>query len=506
MADETSKKPPLQEIATAEKDMDLFNGWITRMENPDAVIRLEGRGKGVRIYEELLRDWEVSSQLQIRSLALQACEWQVDPATESAEHKAEAEFVEKVFREVNFDRLTGNLMHAVVCGYKPAEVMWDASEGQTWIKEFRARRPSRFNFDMAGDLRLLTIQNSFDGEPVPPRKFVTWTFGGFDWNPFGLGLGHQLYWPVFFKKNDIKFWLMFCEKFGSPTPLGKFPPGTSETEQQKLLKACAAIQQETGIVIPQNQMIEFIEAKRAGTINCYSDLVNYMDRAIAKSILGTPLYSEMGASGMGSEGMAQVLDQVRQDILKSDGDSICETINRTVVRWLIDYNFPSPLSGRLRQYPKIWRRTEPEKDLKAQADTDKVLVDMGFEPDEAYINETYGGKWKKKATSALPPNPSPKEAPPEFTERCPHCGSFAEGDPDDVDAQIDRLGTESLPMMDDLITPLRELVMNAKSLEEIRDGLLDLYSTMDPADLGALMEQAMTAAELLGRYEVTNGD
>ncbi len=393
MADETPKEPPMLEVASAKKDIDLFYGWITRMENPDMVVRLEGRGRGVKIYEDLLREWQVHAMLQVRSLALQACEWQVEAASDSPQHKKEAELVRIVLQEANFDRLSADLMEGIVTGYKPVEIMWETSEGQTWVKEFRGRRPSRFIFDMDGRLRLLTIENNFDGVPIPERKFVTWTFGGYDFIPYGMGLGYQLYWPCWFKKHNIKFWLVYCDKFGSPTALGKHQAGASEAERNSLLAALDAIQQETGITIPEGQTIEFLEAKRAGHGNSYETLVQYLDRSIAKIVLGTVLTEELGKSSIGSEGMAQVLNQVRRDILKADADSMCETINQTVVRWIIDFNFPAPSTTRMRLYPKVWRRTVAETDLVELANRDKTLfVDMGManRVPASYITDAYG--------------------------------------------------------------------------------------------------------------------
>ena len=67
-------------------------------------------------------------------------------------------------------------------------------------------------------------------------------------------------------------------------------------------------------------------------------------------------------------------------------------MNGQLIKWLVDYNFTD-----VQKYPKIWIRTEDEKDLKPLAERDKIIYDMGFEPeDEAYINDTYGGKWKRR--------------------------------------------------------------------------------------------------------------
>ena len=292
-------------------------------------------------------------------------------------------------------------------GYKPSEIMWDASEGDVWISEFRGRRPSRFVFGMDYALRMLTPSNMIDGEPVPDRKFVCLSYGGHDHNPYGLGLGYQLYWPVWFKKNGVRFWMTFAEKFGSPTAVGKYPSGTSDPDKDTLLAALSAIQQQTGIRIPDTMSIELLEAKRAGDAS-YETLCDYMDRCIAKVVLGQTLTSEAGGSkGEGSYALGKVHDAVRGDILKADADLQCECNNRTVVKWLVDYNFP--VSGR-GAYPKVYRRTEPEADLKPLAERDKILlVDMGLAKrvPESYIEDAYNLPLAKDGERTIA-DPEPK--------------------------------------------------------------------------------------------------
>ncbi len=492
------KKPHIPEVATAEKDTDFLYGWTGRLENPDVVLRKESAGQGVKLYEELERDWQVFSMLQTRSLALQACEWQVEPASDKRSDVKVAEYVHQVLKEANFDGLTGDLMQGTLTGYKPSEIMWELSEGDIWVKELRGRRPSRFVFDMDYRLRLLTLSNMLDGELVPERKFVVYTFGGHDFNPYGRGLGYHLYWPVWFKKNGIKFWMVFAEKFGSPTPIGKYPPGTDPDDKKILLAGLKAIQQETGIILPETMVVELLEAKRAGE-SSYEALCEYFDRSISKIVLGQTLTSQSGDSG--SYALGEVHNQVRHEILKADADSISECLNRSAVRWLVDYNFPG-----IRAYPKVWRRTEPEKDLKPLAERDKILlVDIGLKDRVAdtYIEKTFNMPLAKPGErtigQALQPEPEP---PREFSEPARMLlGQMA----------VERTGGEAAALaseeMERALEPIFRAMERARSLEEIAEVIEDLYPNLENSRFQELLQRALFHSSLMGyaTAETENG-
>ena len=102
-----------------------------------------------------------------------------------------------------------------------------------------------------------------DGRGAAERKFWTFATGAdHDDEPYGLGLAHWLYWPVQFKRGNIKFWLIAAEKFGSPTAVGWFPPGTSVEDRNRLLAALKAIQLDAGVILPEGMRAELLEAKR----------------------------------------------------------------------------------------------------------------------------------------------------------------------------------------------------------------------------------------------------
>lgn len=299
MAGEAVKKPIIDEVATIEKDIDIFAGWIKRLENPDPVLRSEAAGKGLKLYDEVDRDAHASSVLQQRILAVVGKEWEIIPAksarklgrpASTTQEQIVADYVSEVLENCNFDQARQEILKAILYGFWTVETIWTVKNNAIAIKKLIGKHPRRFIFTPKRELRLLTPQNMIDGEPVPERKFFVFTYGDSD-NPYGRGLGQRLWWPVWFKKNGVKFWLVFLEKFGMPTIAGKYPPGATPEQKQTLRDAVDAIQSDTGITMPDNVDIAFLEASRGGTVT-HEQLCNYMDRQISKTVLGQTASTE----------------------------------------------------------------------------------------------------------------------------------------------------------------------------------------------------------------------
>ncbi|MDA8326202.1 MAG: DUF935 family protein, partial [Nitrospiraceae bacterium] len=303
-------KRPVVGVEVASQISDPWWAYYTGkiLLNPDKTLRTEGL-QNTELYEDLLRDAQVRSTLQTRRLAVIGKEWSVTSASESKQARTIAEYVEKVLLGFDFDSARLALLQGILTGFKVSEVMWEYSEGDVWIREMIARPCRRWSFGLKRELRMLTRANTFEGEPVPDRKFQIFRYVSDNGSPYGDGLGSSLYWPVWFKKNAIKFWLIFAEKFGSPTAVGTYPPGTTKEQQDALLAALGAVQQEAAIKIPETMKIELLEAQRSGTVNTYESLCRFMDGEIAKVVLGQTLTTEMGRSG-GSFAAAKTHDEV----------------------------------------------------------------------------------------------------------------------------------------------------------------------------------------------------
>jgi phage gp29-like protein len=261
---------------------------------------------------------------------------------------------------------------------------------QIVLDAVKVKKQKRFAFDKESRLRLLTIENPL-GMELPERKFWWFSTGADNHDdPYGLGLAHYLYWLVLFKRGGMRFWLNFLERFAQPVPHGTYPPETPDEEQKKLLKALQALVRDGGVITPEGMKIDFLEAKRSGTAD-YSTLLDKMNAAISKVVLSQTMTTDDGSS----YSQAKVHQGVKLEVIKADADLICNSFNRSIARWLTEWNFPGA------EPPRVWRRVEVEANLKELAERDKIIFEMGYRPNLDYIQETYDQRFE------LAPAPKP---------------------------------------------------------------------------------------------------
>jgi len=336
---------PGAEIAPAWRDYDLFAGYIQPQRggrkllvNPDEVLRSESRGRGIRLYEDLERDPHLYACLASRKLAVAGQEWRLIPAGNSDAGTEQAYVLTDILRRANLRQGITGLLDAILKGFAVCELMWEVRAERVILADILPRAQHRFIFDDSGAPRLLTPESPIDGEPLPGRKFAVFAFGSKTGSPYGSGLGRTLFWPVWFKKHGLKYWMIFAERFGSPTVVGKYPPGASPEQQRALLEAISAIQQETGIKVPDTMDISLLEAVRSSSVNTYADLMAFMNAEVSKVVLGQTLTTQEGQTG--SLALGRVHAEVRADIIRADSMALAESLSRQVVRWLSEFNFP----------------------------------------------------------------------------------------------------------------------------------------------------------------------
>ena len=393
----------------------------------DSVLRSEGNGYNLfEIYQEIERDCHAFAVLQSRKLDVSRREWEIRPyqqknASIRRKDQKTADMITDMLTnmgggleeldgqalvqsgETGFDTWTHAALNALLYGFSGSEIAWSGNR-EVYPERIIYRKPHRFKFALVpeGYLPKLRVRAQLD-IPLPPRKFI-FHYHQPENGPFGLGLGHRLFWPVFFKREDVKQWLLFSEKYASPTIAVSHPTNATSAEIGEALETAEAMSSQVAIAVPEEFKYELLEAQRSGSINAYQDLASWCDEQISKAVLGQTGTTDQ-SSGGGSRARDEVAERVSLRLAKHDADCLANTVNSTLIRWIMRFN-----GGQQQDLPQLWWQfpeLEQQEDLTARAAIDKTLWDMEFIPTREYIEETYEIELEEEPTEELGPDGQP---------------------------------------------------------------------------------------------------
>lgn len=455
---------------------------VLRTNDPLLLEKGGGGSQAFELYRDLKRDGKVYSGLQKRKLAIIGKPWQVEALEKSSTAEADVATVTAMLKRIGFDALTEQLLDALLAGFVPGEIVWTLRDNLVTPARVIKRAQRRFVYVQENEntppaLRLLTKSNMLTGETLPDRKFLVHRFNPEDDNPYGTGLGLQLYWPVFFKRKGILAWNKLNDRFGSPTPWGKYPKNATPQEKGTLFDALRAMSNDGVIMTPEGMNLELIESKLTGSITTQQALCEYMDDWIMEILLGQ---SPRGKGGGAVAAASNEREDVRVELSQADSDLLSETLNSTLLAWFCDYNGLTPCG--------VYRVIKKPEDMKAASETDKNVASMGFKPTLEGVRAKYGEHWEQ-APAATPP--------------AAQTSSFAE--PGGTSRRLnpeqeltDTLMVDGKAPWQTMLEQLEALVGSADSLTQLQQSVTQAFGDLDASNLVKLMAAAMALAELKG--------
>ena len=364
-------------------DESRIGGHIVRSEG------FRGHWSPYSLFEEMEdKDPHLFSLLQTRKLGLLARPQKVLPTADDQTARQAAVWLERTLG--GLAGWHGALMHlldALGKGMAVLEILWDFdAQGRLRPSRLKPREAGRFIRDDQGNwlLRPDLHQPVSAAQPLPPHKFIIMLTGQTDERPYGKGLCERVYWYWWFKKHNIKFWLIYNEKFGSPTVVARHRSGLSQAERDRLLEVIDALQTEAGVTIPEGVELELLEASRTGSGETYPNLVRWCNDEMSRAVLGQTLTSSQG-EGSGSYALARVHEEVRSDYLRSDANLLMDVINTQLIAPMIAMNFGQDVCS-----PRWTLDLSPQLDLEAEIKVDRQLLQMGVFLPESYFYEKYG--------------------------------------------------------------------------------------------------------------------
>ncbi len=352
--------------------------------------RHRDEGQALRTYRDILRDERCQAALDQRLDAAIARPWTVEPGGDGPDDRTAADDLARQLEGVGFDAVSRQLLHGVWYGYAIAEALWARAGERVVLDRLVVRAPDRFRWTAEGQPLLRADAHPL-GEPLPGGKFVILRRPGEHGDlPHGPGLARWCYWPVWLKRNGLKFWSVALEKFGAPGVKGIYPRNASSEQKAELLDLVQSFATSLGVILPEGQEIEIVEsARRAG--GDFQAFVAYLDRAIATTILGQSATTDMGPW----RGTAEVQRDVRDETVAADCRLLDDALNGSIARWLTQWNFPGAAT------PRIRRDASPPEDLDARARREAVIASTsGLRPTRTHIERTYGGEWEAGVPAA----------------------------------------------------------------------------------------------------------
>lgn len=442
------------------------------------------------------KDGHIMAELGKRKRALLTLDWGiVPPRNATAEEEKLAEYAHQVIQDLStFDDLLFDSLDAIGKAYSGCEIEW-RREGREWLPgAFHHRPASWFMLDPDARMQLRLRDMSPEGQELQPFGWIMHVHKAKSGYISRAGLHRILAWPFLFKNYSVRDLAEFLEIYGLPLRLGTYPAGASPEEKATLMRAVVNIGHAAAGIIPEGMMIDFKEAAK-GASDPYTAMIEWCERTQSKAILGGVATSEAVSTGLGSS-VADVHDEVRWDLTVSDARQLGGTLTRDLVYPILALN--KGLDS-LRRCPRLVFDTTEAEDLAVYGENLPKLTGIGMRIPVKWAHEKLripeAQKDEPVLTSAAPAPFAPlrRKLPP---------NAAALRAPGVVDAQVDRIDGDAQPTLDAMVEQIHTLLSEVATLEEFRDRLIEMYPQLDAVAFAELMQQALAAAELAGRFDI----
>ena len=460
------------------------------------------------LYEDMEeKDGHIAAELGKRRRAL-LVDWSVvPPDNPTPAEKRNAELLAELVGEIaDFEDVLFDVTDAIGKGFSCCEIEWH-KPGKYWVPKTITHRPQSWftvhrGYRQQLRLRSNTTVDGIVGEPLQPFGWITHVHKAKSGYLERTAMFRQLVWPYLFKNYSVGDLAEFLEIYGIPVRIGKYPSGASEKEKMTLLRALVGIGHNAAGIIPAGMELDFLDAA-TGDPKAFELMLNWCERTQSKVILGGTLTS--GADGKSStNALGNVHNEVRKDLRDGDVRQANTTLTRDLVFAVASLNGLAP--GGLRRVPQFRLNAQEREDLGTYSTALPALVNMGVRPPVAWVHERLGIPVAQGNEPVLmpagPTAPAPTAtaaataAPPVPT------GTAVPGMLPPPQQMQPQLAANLAPAVSTWIDQVRELVMRAQSLAEIRDGLDALLPGMSLDQYASAMAVALRTAEMAGRYEV----
>ena len=351
----------------------------------DDLLISKGGNRALSVYQRLLNDEQVQSCFSKLLQEVTSRPWYVQEYSDKPGDLAVRDFVAEVLEEIDVDNIYKGLGEALIVGFSVGEVMWKKTKRGVVPFDFRMRDQRRFVFQESEDsqtgftMRCLTFNRMFEGVELPVRKFIVNRFWAYhNGDPYGSSLGRILYPLVKFRRRAIESYVLYGDRYATPTAVATAPLSASTKELEGLYGLLSNLSQETAVILPEGYVLDF--ANPSGSPDVFKNLIDYIDKEISVLICGE---NEAGQAEAGSRASSQVANLVRIVKASELSETISQVLTQTLIRWIVDLNFGVDVAA-----PVLNREFRIEESTVTVPDL-SLLIQSGFKPKREWVERHF---------------------------------------------------------------------------------------------------------------------
>lgn len=493
-----------KEAVGPDSDIAFFNA-LPMLPNPDPILR--AMGVADRVYASIKADAHVIGEIRAIRGAFRAMDYRVVAGDENnAQSKAARDLCEDWMQQVNPNEVAGwwevmwQMTSSILTGYIPHELVWDSVDGHVWPIEVADRPNRRIGFTVEGVPLVISREHPL-GAPVEPYRLVISRHMASMTNPYGTALLSSCFWPWSFKTGGFKYFVRYCERHGLPWPIGRYPAGTQEKDQNDLGKALENMIDSGYAVVQEGNGVELLVPKASGSDLPQEALIDACNREMSKALTSQAMVGEL--QGVGARAASEIAHQRSAEVHAFDRDIAAQSMSM-IFKWITLANFGPGVA------PPELEFFKAEAAGKERAETYAVATRLGAKPSRAALLEelnipvardeadalvTYQGESANQAYSSHPAGRAfaseEAVATAQMTEELQQADLAAQA----ADAALEEA------VLDPFVRMLSQYETAGKSLADVRAGLAELAAGMDLNELDDITRKALALSFVAGHAD-----
>jgi hypothetical protein len=370
-----------------------FTGQGNTIVRPqDDLLIAKGGNRALIVYQRLLYDEQVQACFRKLTQEVTSRPWYIAEYSDKPGDLAVRDFVAEVLEEMPLDDIYVGMAESLITGFSVGEIMWKKTKRGVIPFDVRMRDQRRFVFQESEDaqtgftMRCLTFNRMFEGVELPQRKFiVSRYFVSHNGDPYGSALGRILYPLVKFRRRAIESYVLYGDRYATPTAVAKAPLSASTRELDTLYGHLSNLSQETAMILPEGYELEFVTP--SGSPEVFKNLIEYIDKEISLVLCGE---NEAGQAESGSRASSQVANTVRVVRASELSEMLSHTLTQTLIRWIVDLNFGTDVAA-----PVLTREFRIEESPLTMPDV-SLLIQSGYTPRKEWIERHFRVELEEK--------------------------------------------------------------------------------------------------------------